>query len=88
MKILKGIVISTKMQKTAVIAITRKTPHPFYKKLMKKTKNYKADTSDISVQVGDMVQMSKIAPISKDKHFKITKILKKAEPVVLEQKEK
>lgn len=71
MKILAGKVVSNKMSKTLVVAVERKTLHPLYKKIVKKTKRFKVhyDTGDI--KIGDLVQIVATKPISKEKHFKI-----------------
>lgn len=75
MKLFEGIVVSTGMAKTAIVEITRRTPHPMYKKLMKRTKRYKADTAGITVALGDMVRIIETKPLSADKYFKIEKVL-------------
>lgn len=76
-KILEGVVVSLKMQKTAVVQVTRVAPHPIYKKLIKKDKKIKADTSSFELAVGDRVRMFETRPISKLKHFKILEVIKK-----------
>ena len=76
-KKLEGKVISVKMQNTVVVEVTRRSPHPMYKKLITRSKKYKADISGNIVGVGDRVTISEIKPMSKDKHFKIEKILRK-----------
>jgi len=75
-KIFSGIVVSTKMDKTAVVEVTRRTPHPLYKKLLKRSKKYKADTGDFKVSLGDRVKIIETRPISKDKHFRILEVVK------------
>lgn len=75
-KILEGVVVSLKMSKTAVVKITTVKEHPMYKKLVKKHKKIKADTSDLTLSLGDKVRMEETKPISKDKHFKILEVLK------------
>lgn len=77
MKTLNGIVVSTKMQNTAVVEVTRRVAHPLYKKLMKRSKRYKADIAEFTPEVGDMVTISEIKPISKDKYFKLVSIAQK-----------
>lgn len=64
-----GTVVSTKMQNTIVVEVTRKVPHPLYKKLLKHSKKFKADTNGQTVKVGDTVSIIEIKPMSKDKHF-------------------
>ena len=76
-KVLEGVVVSLKMQKTAVVEVTRTAPHPIYKKLIKRDKKIKADTAGLSLSVGDRVKIRQTKPISKDKHFKIVEVLKK-----------
>ncbi len=76
-KIFEGIVVSLKMQKTAVVKVTRITPHPMYKRLIKKDKRLKADVAGLSLAVGDRVKIGQTKPISKDKHFKVLEVLRK-----------
>lgn len=76
MKIIEGIVVSNKMQKTAVVKVTRKAPHKLYKKIIKKSKKYKADLGNFSVSVGDRVKIKQTRPLSKDKNFKIIEVIK------------
>ena len=76
-KILKGVIVSLKMQKTAVVQVSRVTPHPIYKKLIKKDRRFKADTNLINVAVGDRVKIIETKPISKQKAFKIMEVLPK-----------
>ncbi|HSX40501.1 MAG TPA: 30S ribosomal protein S17 [Candidatus Saccharimonadales bacterium] len=76
MKTFEGIVVSAKMQKTAVVEVTRKTPHPMYKKLLKKSKKHKADTGTFTVTVGNRVKITETKPTASTKHFKITEVLK------------
>lgn len=76
-KTLRGKVISTSMQNTAVVEVTRRTPHPVYKKLLTKSKKYKVDTKNVNVNVGDEVVIVETRPISKEKHFAVVQVLKK-----------
>jgi small subunit ribosomal protein S17 len=75
-KVFEGKVISVKMNKTAVVEIVRRAPHKLYKKLLRKSKNFKADTAGFDVKVGDRVKICEIKPISKDKNFKIMEVAK------------
>lgn len=71
-KQLRGIVVSLKMIKTAVVAVERKTAHPIYKKIMRTSKRYKAHvTDDMKLAVGDTVIIEETRPLSRDKHFKV-----------------
>lgn len=76
-KILEGIVVSLKMQKTAVIKVSRVSPHPIYKKLIKRDKRIKADNSFNKLIVGDKVKIVQTKPISKQKTFRVLEVLPK-----------
>lgn len=65
-----GEVISCKMQKTVVVKVETKIKHPLYKKLIKKTRTYKAH-DDLGVKVGQIVKIQECKKYSKDVHFKI-----------------
>jgi small subunit ribosomal protein S17 len=75
-KILEGIIVSIKMQKTAVVRITRKFPHPLYKKLIKRDARLNADIANFTPKVGDKVKIVETKPISKTKNFKILEVVK------------
>ncbi len=68
-KILTGQVVSTGMNGVVVVEVTRKTRHPLYKKLMKRSKKFKVATQGQAVAVGDNVQIRESRPLSKDTHF-------------------
>ncbi|MEA2020493.1 MAG: 30S ribosomal protein S17 [Patescibacteria group bacterium] len=73
-KTLEGKVISDKMDKTVVVEVMRTYHHPRYKKRVEKHKKYKAHDS-LGAKVGDVVQIEECRPLSKDKHFKVIRIL-------------
>lgn len=75
-KIFNGVVVSLKMQKTALVNVVRMYPHPVYKKLIKKDHKIKADISSFSPIVGDRVKIIETKPKSKTKHFKIMEVIK------------
>jgi len=70
-KILKGVVVSDKMDKTIVVEVTRYVEHPKYGKRVKKNKRYKAHDENNLKKTGDMVEIEEVKPLSKDKHFKV-----------------
>ena len=76
MKIFEGKIVSIKMNKTVVVEITRRTPHPLYKKLIRRSKNFKADSGDQTLIVGQRVKIAETKPISKGKFFKVVEVLK------------
>ena len=66
---LTGVVVSLKMAKTVVIAVTRLKMHPKYKKQYKVTKKFKAHNESGQFVLGDRVTIVESKPISKDKHW-------------------
>ncbi len=70
-KVLKGVVISDKMDKTVVVEVSRFVEHKKYGKRIKKTKNYKAHDENNVKKIGDRVEIEETKPMSKDKHFKV-----------------
>ncbi len=70
-KILKGVVVSDKMNKTVVVNVTRFVEHKKYGKRIKKSKKYKAHDEENAKKVGDIVEIEETRPISKDKKFKV-----------------
>ena len=70
-KVLKGIVVSDKGNKTVIVMVNRFVKHPKYKKYLKISKRYKAHDEQNSRKVGDAVMIAESRPISKDKHFRV-----------------
>ncbi len=64
---LKGKVVSSKSDKTIVVAVVRKFQHPFFGKVISRTKKYHAHDENNKFKEGDTVQISECAPISKKK---------------------
>ena len=75
---LTGEVVSVKMTKTVVVRVTRKVKHPLYKKYIKIDKKYFAHTGKIEPKDGDIVRISSVRPISKNKHWQISEIIREA----------
>ena len=69
-RILKGVVVSDKMQKTVVVAVTRLKKHAKYQKYFKVTTRFKAHDEQ-GHKVGDKVMIQETKPMSKDKYFKV-----------------
>ncbi len=74
----QGIVVSSKMDKTAVVKVSEFAPHPKYKKIIETTKNYKAHDAKNECQEGDVVRIIESKPISGDKRWVIESIVEKA----------
>ena len=70
-KILKGVVVSDKMDKTVVVSVTRFVKHSKYQKYIKHSKRHKAHDENNKYKTGDQVEIIETRPISKDKHFKV-----------------
>ena len=69
-KTLRGTVVSDKMDKTVVVAVSRFVKHPLYGKYYQITKKYKAHDEDNKYKAGDKVEIVETKPISKDKKFR------------------
>lgn len=82
-----GTVISDKMQKTVIVKITRITKHPKYGKIIKRYNKFKAHDEKGAAKIGDLVRIEETRPLSKDKRFRVTEIIKKAQSAHLELKE-
>lgn len=76
-KIYTGNVISDKMDKTVVVAVTRTTQHPVYKKTIKKIVKFKAHDEENKCKQGDRISIVESRPISKDKRWKLLDIVKR-----------
>jgi small subunit ribosomal protein S17 len=73
-----GRVISDKMQKTVVVAIERRVPHPVYGKMVTRTKKVKAHDEENSAKTGDLVRIAETRPLSKDKRWRLVEIVERA----------
>ena len=73
-----GVVASDKMDKTVVVLITSKKKHPIYGKYITFTKKYKAHDEKNDAKVGDTVEIIETRPLSKDKHFRVLRIVERA----------
>ena len=76
-----GIVISNKMQKTIVIKIENRYPHPLYSKTLIKTKKYLAHDEKNQCGIGDQVLVQECRPLSKKKRWKLIKVLSKSSSI-------
>jgi len=75
-KIREGIVVSNKMEKTVVVDVTRRTQHPLYGKVVIRSKKFKAHDI-VGCDEGDRVEIMECRPISRDKHWRVVRILEK-----------
>lgn len=80
-----GRVVSIKMQNTVVVLIERVAKHALYKKTFARSKSYLVD-DPMGVKMGDMVEIVKVKPISKNKHWRIIKVVGKNLAEITEEK--
>ena len=73
-----GIVVSDKMQKTVVVQIERRVPHPVYGKMVTRTKKLKAHDEENTAKTGDTVRITETRPLSKDKRWRVVEIVERA----------
>ena len=71
---LKGVVVSDKMEKTAVVKVDRTVLHSKYLKRFTKSQRYKAHDEENKVKVGDLVVIEECRPLSKDKKWRIIEV--------------
>lgn len=76
-RIITGVVVSDKMQKSIVVQVERKKRHPLYKKFMSVRKKYMAHDPEESARIGDTVRILECRPISKRKTWELHDVLEK-----------
>jgi small subunit ribosomal protein S17 len=70
-RILQGVVVSDKTDKTVTVLVERRVKHPVYKKFIKTSKKYAAHDADNKSKIGDSVRIRECQPISKTKSFEV-----------------
>ncbi|MEK7616731.1 MAG: 30S ribosomal protein S17 [Patescibacteria group bacterium] len=78
-------VIAKKLEKSVTVLVERQSLHPLYKKAFIRSKKYLVE-DPIGVKMGDLIEIIKVAPISKRKHFKVIKVLGKRLDEIMEEK--
>ena len=73
-----GNVVSNKMAKTIVVEVTRRVPHPLYKRIVSKRKRFYAHDDQGLAQVGDVVRIVECRPLSKLKRWELKEVVRKA----------
>ena len=73
-----GTVVSDKMDKTIVVAVKDNVQHPLYKKILRRTVKFKAHDENNECRIGDRVMIMETRPLSKDKNWRLVKIIEKA----------
>lgn len=70
-RILQGVVVSDKNEKTVVVRVERRFAHPLMKKTVRRTKRYQAHDESNQVKVGDTVRIQECAPVSRNKRWAV-----------------
>ncbi len=70
-RILQGVVVSDKPDKTIVVKVERRVRHPLYQKFIKRSKKYSAHDAANACKIGDIVRIRECAPISKNKTWEV-----------------
>ncbi len=73
-----GTVSSTKMKKTIVVEVSRRVPHPVYKKIVKKRKKFYAHDEQETARVGDVVRIVESRPLSRLKRWELVEVVRRA----------
>jgi small subunit ribosomal protein S17 len=82
-----GEVVSTKMTKTIVVAVSRRVPHPLYKRIVTKRKKFYAHDEDSVAKTGDIVRIIECRPLSKLKRWRLGEVVRKAALVAVAPKD-
>lgn len=77
-KVRVGTVVSNKMEKSILVAIERRVPHPLYKKYFKRTTKLMAHDEKREAGIGDTVRIMETRPLSKSKRWRLVEIVEKA----------
>ena len=70
-RVLQGVVVSDKMEKTITVRVERRVMHPLYKKVIKRSKKYAAHDEENAYKEGDIVSIRECNPISKRKRWEV-----------------
>ncbi len=76
-----GEVVSTKMQKTIVVEVSRRVPHPLYKRIIAKRKKFYAHDEQGTAKMGDVVRIVECRPLSKTKRWRLEEVIRRAAQV-------
>ena len=77
-KVRQGVVVSDKMDKTIVVLVERRTTHPLYHKIIKKSEKFHVHDEENSAGRGDFVRIVETRPLSKQKRWRLLEVLERA----------
>jgi small subunit ribosomal protein S17 len=75
-KVMEGVVVSNKMQKTVVVRVTRSSRHPLYGKVLRRTTKYMAHDEEGACKEGDVVRIEESRPISRLKRWRVIEVVR------------
>ncbi|HSC42128.1 MAG: 30S ribosomal protein S17 [Betaproteobacteria bacterium] len=76
-----GVIVSDRMQKTVVVTVERTVTHPKYRKILRRRANVKAHDETNQCRIGDRVLIVECRPFSRDKRWRVSKVLERAKTV-------
>ena len=82
-----GQVVSTKMQKTIVVEVSRRVPHPLYKRIITKRKKFYAHDEQGTAKLGDVVRIIECRPLSRLKRWRLGDVVRRAAQVAVQPEE-
>ena len=82
-----GQVVSTKAAKTIIVEVSRRVPHPLYKRIVKKRKRFHAHDEEGRAKMGDIVRIMECRPLSRTKHWRLTEVVRRAPQVAVQPEE-
>jgi len=82
-----GQVVSTKMAKTIVVEVSRRVPHPLYKRIVKRRKRFHAHDEEGSARMGDIVRITECRPLSRMKRWRLAEVVRRAPQVGVQPEE-
>jgi small subunit ribosomal protein S17 len=77
-KIREGLVVSDKMDKTAIVAVTERKPHPLYRKTVQRTSKFYVHDESNDCNIGDRVRIQETRPLSKLKRWRLLEVVERA----------
>ena len=78
-RVLQGVVVSDKMDKTVVVNVARRKQHRLYRKVISRSRRFKAHDATNECNIGDLVRILETSPISKDKRWRVIEILQRGD---------
>jgi small subunit ribosomal protein S17 len=82
-----GQVVSTKTAKTIIVEVSRRVPHPLYKRIVKKRKRFHAHDEEGRAKMGDIVRIIECRPLSRMKRWRLTEVVRRAPQVGVQPEE-